>query len=141
MKTPFEVKPSICSHLKPYTRSLTTCLTCFVLEQSVYKTKHMRRLVQSLVGGFEWLQILGFSDQRHQACLLLLTIEESGGFLFLLNSQKLAHYSNSIQFSILNETNSNLSHIILSSSSRGNKGLRCKHQSGYARWLKGLNPR
>ena len=32
----------------------------YVLEHSVFKTKHSRRLIRDLVQGFEWLEILGF---------------------------------------------------------------------------------
>ena len=39
------VKPSISTHSKPATRQCTRHLICFVLEHSVFKTKHLRRLV------------------------------------------------------------------------------------------------
>jgi hypothetical protein len=50
-------KPSISSHSKPCTRSHTRCLKCFVLEHSVFKTKHLRCLVSDIIQGFE-LEIL-----------------------------------------------------------------------------------
>ena len=36
------LKPSSSSHSKPHTRSCTRHLKCFVLEHSVFKTKHLR---------------------------------------------------------------------------------------------------
>ena len=53
------VKPSISSHSKPHMRSSTRRTKCFVLEQSVFKTKKLRCLVWDLVRDFEWLKILG----------------------------------------------------------------------------------
>ena len=50
-----QLKPSISSHSKPHTMARARLLKCFVLQPSVIKTKHLRRLVQ----GFEWLEILG----------------------------------------------------------------------------------
>jgi hypothetical protein len=49
------LKPSISSHWKPHTRCCMRRLKCFVLEHSVYKTKHLRRLVRVLVRGLnDW---------------------------------------------------------------------------------------
>ena len=56
------IKPSISSHSKPRMRSHTRCLTCFALEHSVFKTKHMKCLVQAFVRVFEWVEILGLSQ-------------------------------------------------------------------------------
>ena len=53
-------RPCISSHSKPCTRSRIWRLNCFVLEHSVFKTKHFRCRERDLVQGFEWLEILGF---------------------------------------------------------------------------------
>ena len=55
----FWLKPSISSHLKPRTTPRTKLLKCFVLVTLCCKTKHLRSLVQAIVRGFEWLEILG----------------------------------------------------------------------------------
>ena len=59
------LKPSIYSHSKPHTRSCMRRLKCFVLEHSVFKTKHLR-LVQDLIQGFKWLEILDL--KKTEAC-------------------------------------------------------------------------
>ena len=51
------LKPSSSSHLKPSMRPHIRLLKCFVLERSVFKTKHLR----SFITGFECLDELGFS--------------------------------------------------------------------------------
>ena len=53
------LKPSISSHSKPRTKSCTRWFKCFVVEHSVFKTKHLRHIVQDLERGLEWLEILG----------------------------------------------------------------------------------
>ena len=53
-------KPSISSHSKPRTRSRTKLLKCVALQHSIIKTTHLRSLIQGLIRGFEWLEILGF---------------------------------------------------------------------------------
>ena len=54
------LKPSISTHSKPCTMPRMRLLKCFVLQHSMIKTKHLRKLVQRLVRGFEWVEILGF---------------------------------------------------------------------------------
>ena len=66
-------KPSISTHSKRSTRHRTRGLRCFVLEHSVLKTKHLRRLIRA----FEWLEILSFSEifiwlKLFQICIELL---------------------------------------------------------------------
>ena len=56
------LKPSISSHSKSRTRRLR----CFVLEHTVFKTKHLR----SLIRGFELLEILGFTRGKMLAIIL-----------------------------------------------------------------------
>ena len=51
------LKPSISTHSKPRMR----LLKCFVLQHSVIKAKHLRSLVQGVVRGFKWVEILGLS--------------------------------------------------------------------------------
>ena len=65
------LKPSISSHSKSRVRHHTRHLRCFVLEHSVFKTKHLRRLVQ----GFEWLEILGLCLWIYLKSELLKTIQ------------------------------------------------------------------
>ena len=43
--------------MTPHTR----LLKCFVLIKLCCKTKHLRSLVQAIVRGFEWLEVLGLS--------------------------------------------------------------------------------
>ena len=49
------IKTSISSPSKPPTRTFN----CFVLEHSVFQTKHLRHLLRDFERGFEDLEILG----------------------------------------------------------------------------------
>ena len=50
---PPTVKPSISIHSKPHTMACERLLKCFVLQHSVLKTRHLSRLAQGIVQGFE----------------------------------------------------------------------------------------
>ena len=54
----------ISSHSKPCTR----LLKYFVLITLCYKTKHLRSLIQAIIWGFEWLEILGFRMSCENFC-------------------------------------------------------------------------
>ena len=47
------LQPSSSSHSKPCKRSPMRPITCFVLENCVFKKKHFRSLIKGLVQGFE----------------------------------------------------------------------------------------
>ena len=55
-----KVKPSFSSHSKPPTMPCTRILKRFVLITLFCKTKHLRSLIQAIVRGSEWLEMLGF---------------------------------------------------------------------------------
>ena len=61
------LKPNISSHSKPHTRSHTRHLKCFVLNTLCYKRKHLKQIVQDLLRGSEWLEILGLTRDLSQA--------------------------------------------------------------------------
>ena len=56
------IKPSISSQSKPCTMTCIRLLKCFVLNTLFSKTKHLRSLVQVIVRGFDWPEILGLSN-------------------------------------------------------------------------------
>ena len=57
------LKSSISSHSKPYMTHCTRHLKCFDLITLCCKTKHLRNLIGAIIRGFEWLEILGFSQK------------------------------------------------------------------------------
>ena len=60
-QAPFSTKPSISTHSKPRTMPCTRLLKCFVMIALCCKTKPLRSLVEGIVRGFEWVEILGFT--------------------------------------------------------------------------------
>ena len=70
--------------ISSHSKSCTRRLKCFVLEHNainVFKTKHLRCLVQALVQGFESLEILGLNLKVGRYKLLNLAGQKKG-FIF-----------------------------------------------------------
>ena len=73
-----KLKPSISTHSEPCTRHRMRLLRYFALDHSVFKTKHLRRLLGSLVRGFEWLWNTQTGNTRLQNASLCRTAERQG---------------------------------------------------------------
>ena len=63
-------KPSIFTHSKPRTTPHTRVLKCLVLITLCCKTKHLRSLVQGIVQGFEWLEMLDYCNAINQRTII-----------------------------------------------------------------------
>ena len=61
-----KVKPSFSSHSKPRMRHLKR----FVLITLFWKTKHLRSLIQDIVQGFEWLEMLDYCNAINQRTII-----------------------------------------------------------------------